>query len=413
MLESFFERGLLLLAAVTPISIAATNIVFFPILAVWVLGSRRTFSNWPPVWGLPEKLFLIFLAMSLVSAALGVNPAHSFHEIRMKDFYISILVLLVALIRREDQAFGLLKVFMVAGLLTALWGLVQAIISFHPMSSSGSTFRSVPAALANWPRPVLDLLVVEYGRSQGTRSHPIHYAECLLFIWPVTISFLVSCPRRELSRWVLATLLIGSALLVSQSRGPWLAAAVLWLLALTGARSRRAWALLSGSIFLLAVIWKIPALHSRAATLVEPSYRSNEERLQMWQTGLSLWKSHPWLGIGPGNVKRISAALPEDSGRPPEGWGHLHSTYVNFAAERGLAGLGTYLLMIAALCWELWKAMRRAQDSSTRQIVFRSTLLGVIGFLICGLTETAYNTAVVQMTFYFVVGLTLALARRC
>ena len=111
----------------------------------------------------------------------------------------------------------------------------------------------------------------------------------------------------------------------------------------------RGWLLLVGSVIVLALVWRIPVLHNRALTIADESYHSNQERVQMWRSGRQLWVAHPWLGIGPGAIKDVSAALPEASGRPPEGWGHLHNIYVNFAAERGLLGLLSYLLMIAAL----------------------------------------------------------------
>ena len=63
MLGSVFSIGLDLLAFVLPVSIAATNIVFFPLLALWLLGAKWTFVRWRPVWGRPEKFFLAFLSV--------------------------------------------------------------------------------------------------------------------------------------------------------------------------------------------------------------------------------------------------------------------------------------------------------------------------------------------------------------
>src|ERR1051326_7872250 len=100
MLDLIFSRGLDLLAFVLPISIAATNIVFFPLAALWLFGAVRTYK---PVWGLPEKLYLGFFAISLLSSLLGVDPLHSLREIKNKDFYILITVVLVALVRNEEK----------------------------------------------------------------------------------------------------------------------------------------------------------------------------------------------------------------------------------------------------------------------------------------------------------------------
>ena len=112
MLDNIFAAGLDLLAFVLPISIAATNIVFFPLASLWIFGAKWTFPGRRPVWGWPEKFFLVFLAASLLSAVWSVNPAHSFREIWNKDFYILIMVVLVAFVREEKSCARLLRLFM-------------------------------------------------------------------------------------------------------------------------------------------------------------------------------------------------------------------------------------------------------------------------------------------------------------
>ena len=84
---------------------------------------------------------------------------------------------------------------------------------------------------------------------------------------------------------------------------------------------------------------------------------------------------------------------------------------MNFLAERGALGLLSFFLFIGALGWELYRAMRRAAGDPWKSSVYQAALLGMAGFLIGGLTEATYNTAVVIMTLYFVAGLALSLAR--
>ena len=103
MLDKFFRVGLDLYAFVTPISIAATNIVFFPLGVIWLFGARWPWPKWPPVYGWPEKFFLVYLGTSLISAAAGIDPLHSLREIKNKDLYILILIVLVALVRDRQR----------------------------------------------------------------------------------------------------------------------------------------------------------------------------------------------------------------------------------------------------------------------------------------------------------------------
>ena len=66
---------------------------------------------------------------------------------------------------------------------------------------------------------------------------------------------------------------------------------------------------------------------------------------------------------------------------------------------------------MGAFSLELWQALQRFVSDLEQQVLFKGSLLGLVGFLVSGLTETTYNTAVVKMTLYFVLGLALAVSR--
>jgi hypothetical protein len=411
MLDKIFSIGLDVFAFVTPISIAVTNIVFFPLAALWLFGARWTWPRWAPRWGWPERFFLIYLGTSLLSALAGLNVSHSLREIFNKDFYIVIAIVLVALVGDREKNERMIAIFMIAGVATAVWGLIQRVIGVNIVDKSDPYFFHLPTALVHWPRPMINLLAMINGRVIGTRGHPLAYAECLLFNWAYAICFLLSARGNEWIKWFLSTALIGAALLVSQSRGPWIAAAIILILAVMTSVSRRKWILIGAGAIFLGVFAAVPALRSRAASILDRSHHSNKERLHMWHAGWQLWKTHPLLGIGPGNVKQVSAGFQDAEERVWGPWGHLHSIYVNGLAERGLLGLLSFLIFVGALFWEVGRALRRTSSDPWRTAVLQATLLGMAGFLIGGLTEASYNTAVVMMTFYFVVGMALALTR--
>ncbi len=398
-MDKIFSCGLDLWAWVTPISIAATNLVFFPMAALWAFGGKRTWSRWPPIWGAPEKFFLVFLGVSLCSALCGLDPRHSLREIKNKDFYILMAVILVALVRDPAKNKKLIKIFMAAGGIAAVWGLLQCAVGVNQTDKSNGAFLYLPPALAHWPRPLLDLLSLLNGRAMGTRGHPLAFAECLLFNWALAIGYFLSCPDRERLRWLLYLVLVGAAIVASQSRGPWIAAGIILVLAMAASLSKRAWLVMGVGAFFLAVLAAVPVLRERSESIFDRSHHSNTERVHMWHAGYALWKTRPFLGIGPGNVKAVSADFQTAEERLWGAWGHLHSTYVNFLAERGALGLFAYLVFMGAIAWELLRAGQKG------------ALLAMAGFLIGGMTETSYNTAVVMMTFYFVVGLAFAQGR--
>jgi O-antigen ligase len=169
----------------------------------------------------------------------------------------------------------------------------------------------------------------------------------------------------------------GAGLLLSWSRGAWLAAAVAGgtlVLLLLGrmvlppwSARKVAWgatAMLVGLVALnVAPAGLLPAsvegrLGSVATTFAVWNVADAEitdanyatiERVAHWQAAAAMWRDRPWLGQGPG-----SYALLYDKYRLPR-WsdplGHAHNYYLMLLAESGLIGLAAYLLFFSSAYW--------------------------------------------------------------
>jgi len=412
MLGSIVDGALFLLAMALPFSIAISSLLFFPLLALWVLGAKWTFRRWPPRIGPTEKAFILFAAVSLVSALAGINRAHSLHEIYKKDFYFLIVVVVLALTRTQAKAEKLIRAFVGAGVASALLGLAQKALGINQSDRAGGIFFHLPPAVARWPRPLLDHLSIINGRAAGTLSHPLTYAESLLFVLSFCATFAMFARARDGWKWLVPTWLVCAALLVSQSRGPWLAAAVILALAALGAGRAKAFVRMGVLLLPALALLIVPSLRMRAESIADRTQASNAERLHMWKAGWGFWKARPLLGIGPGNVKIASGAYQDAEEKAGGPWGHLHNTFVNFAAERGILGLGAFLNFIGVLIWELARGFRRLSAGAPARAFLWGGLLCIAGLLLSGLTETTYNASILMMAFYFIEGLCLWIARR-
>src|SRR5882724_2531874 len=134
-------------ALATPISIAGTSIVYFPLLGAYVLGGVWTFRRWPPPWGSVEKAFLVFWLLSVASAVFGMDARHS--TVRLsKDLYFLMTVLLGAYLAREPVGPKLLKIFAIAAIVTAALGALQLAIGVNQSDSSGGFFYYLPSWIA-------------------------------------------------------------------------------------------------------------------------------------------------------------------------------------------------------------------------------------------------------------------------
>jgi hypothetical protein len=416
MADQILSFCLTLFAGVMPISIALTNIAGAPLLLCWVFVRGAVPLTRPGSWRALEWAWIIFMGISVLSAWMGLNTRQSLHAMWKKDFYFLIALVIPALATRSSELHRMVRWYVIAGIAVAVFGLIQAGIGVDQTDIHGGLFNRLPARLEEWPRPILDILSLVNGRVRGTRSHPIHYAACLLFTLSFCLAYLLSEDRpARLAAWFLSTVVIASAVLLSYSRGPWLAMGAIGLLAAGSAfldgRGRRAARLLIFLVPVIGFLFHLPSLRERVATMVDRRYSSNEERLHMWRVGWTLWKLDPVLGIGAGNVKVASFPFLTEDEAVGGGWGHLHNTFVNMLVERGLLGLLAYLGLLGVLLKELILALKRTVVRSYEHDLFLSALLGIVAFLLCGFTETVYNASVVSMMLWCTVGLALSAAR--
>jgi O-antigen ligase len=85
------------------------------------------------------------------------------------------------------------------------------------------------------------------------------------------------------------------------------------------------------------------------------------ERMTHWQAGLAMAQVHPWTGVGVGNFNvRFAEFSPHPRFRISQG--HAHNYYIHAAAETGLLGLSTYLLVLSLA---LAVAIRATRDGRT------------------------------------------------
>ena len=189
-----------------------------------------------------------------------------------------------------------------------------------------------------------------------------------------------------------ASLLLGVAVLLTGSRGTFLATAVavlVWLCA-TGPRTRRSlWLVPAVLVLLLA----LPGVGSRLASLNGPQTASGTDpsldgRRNALAYGTSMFLDHPLLGVGPGNFIREVATYQRRAGdsTPPIA---AHNLYVQQAAETGTPGLLVWLGFLATALATAYRALRGARaraPTGERRTALPAALLGALaGWAVAGL----------------------------
>ncbi len=238
-------------------------------------------------------------------------------------------------------------------------------------------------------------------RAYGTFQQPNPYAGYLGYLAPPAVSLAVALGGRwwasrrprdlaAAAGWAVSGGALGAGILMSWSRGAWIALTAS-MVVVAGLRSRRSTAAILAAGLLLVLLttlagtgWLPNSVVSRisnlGSTLVGSDLAQTEitdanfsvlERLAHWQAGIRMFEDHPWLGVGIGNFGVTYTAY-----APPhwyEPLGHAHNIFINFLAETGALGLGAFGVFWLAIGW---LTGRQAIRGNSYQ---RALALGILG----------------------------------
>lgn len=412
----------LILAVAVPITsgvrfgrISLTEMLIAAAIGLWLIeGARRkTLRTYGSLVLLPILAFIAVMAFSLMRAPdLGDGFAE---VVKWAEFALVIMLLPIMLSRKH--VVWLVGAIVAGGVLQALIGLYQFIFQIGP----------------EW-----FLLYDRFMRASGTFRQPNPYAAYLGVLLPIAVTMALwqifrwnepSQNRIARIAWTfyftVAVAFIAMGILVSWSRGAWMAT-VAALVAALAFRSVRSFVLVSGGMVIIASLSILGLLASSflPASLVERvsgslsyftigselSSAVNQsvndanfatiERLAHWIAGIRMWESSPWIGIGAGNY-----AVVYERFRLPlwtEPLGHAHSLYLNLLAEVGLVGLVAFVVMWVWLA--VW-VMRSRSSASAIGVKSWCTAMsaGVIGAMV-------YLTVHSIVDMLFVQGIYLVLA---
>jgi O-antigen ligase len=190
----------------------------------------------------------------------------------------------------------------------------------------------------------------------------------------------------------------------------------IWLGTLAGATflvgSYRRWMMgLIPSAVLLLYLLSPSWLQRRDESIFEPEQDSSSmARLVMIRTGVNMIAAHPVFGLGPERVgPEFDRYKPEGITLPPAWYGHLHDTYLQIAAERGIPCL-------IILLWLLFNVFRdnlpRTRSPALKACVLSyAAIAATIGLMVSGLFEYNIGDSEVFMLYLFVISIPYAWAR--
>ncbi|MBA2338777.1 MAG: O-antigen ligase family protein [Pyrinomonadaceae bacterium] len=262
-------------------------------------------------------------------------------------------------------------------------------------------------------------------RAAGFYGHYTTYAEALQLIASLALGLLIALhfgrgdSEQGVRSWrTRNSLLLGcavaglcAALLMTVTRASWLAFLVsAFTIVLVGARSRRVALVMVCAALLLVPLGLFVLQQKRNVGFLDRRDASTTWRATVYREGVELlFKSprHMLVGVGMDSIRRF---WPQwgmfEQGRIPRG--HLHSTPLMIAVERGLPALFVWFWFLFTYGRTLWRMTReKLLDSWIERGIALGALGGLAGLFTSGIVHYNLGDSEVVMIFYFIVGLAL------
>lgn len=193
-------------------------------------------------------------------------------------------------------------------------------------------------------------------------------------------------------------------LLVTYSRGSWLALLISLLVLLT----MRNWKLLPIILVALLSLWGIlpESVRARLSMTEVASDRetqldeSSRGRINYWESALNIAMDHPF-GVGFNRIKEYMSSYSSKRIHVDS-----HNTYLQIAVEMGLLGLLLFLWMLACFGWRAWKIYRTRTDPIST--TWAGGAVGcLVAFLIVNMFYSNFFRDTVVGSFWVAMGLAL------
>ena len=357
------------------IKIALANVLLGIAGLVWlaalVRGSARR----------PQAAILVpitaYAAVSVVSAILSAEPRHSVTE--LADLLTLALVAMTVSLLDQKRWDLLLRLLAAVLVFSTTIGLAQFALGGDPLQH----------------------------RMHGLATHYMTFSGWTLVVTLLLLgnAFFASDRRRLL--WTSPAAALGvSTLLLGLTRGAWIGLATGILLAVAFGRPR-ALILLPMVASLLYLALPQPVL-KRATSTFDIRDAATRERLEMFDAGFRMTRDHPILGLGPGLVQPAYADYRKSNA--PERIPHLHNNAIQITAERGAAGLLTYLAILGIFGLHVWRALRTSPPVARPVVI--GCLMAVAGVTTAGLFEYNWGDAEVWIVTLVSLSAPFALAPR-
>lgn len=344
----------------------------------------------------------LFGGALVVSTLLSPDPFQSFAGYR-KLWLIGGSVAVFTLVRDRAEAEWLLSLTLGVAIAVAAYSIVQHV--------TGLDLAKTLVGKESNLHPLADYDFDAYQgyRVKGLHPSSITYAHNLLFPLALATAAAGHGSRTRRLLHVLGLLLLIAALALSLTRGVWVAyAGVLLLAGLFGGRRDRLGTAVGVGVCGLLFVTAVGGFQERVRTFFDLEAFGNIGRQQIWRANWDMVQERPLTGWGYGNYKQFREPFYERYPQYPQAdrYSHAHNSFLQVWVDTGLLGLAAFGWLVWTILRRGWRAVAGQRTEPLRSLSW-GVWLGLVGFLLGGLTQYNLGDAEVAMVWWASVGLLL------
>jgi O-antigen ligase len=348
-------------AAGAPVTPTDTIVLGLVLATLWATAHGRWVDRGMDVWTVSAVALLLAMVISTL-ASVDLNASVS--EIVKWTEVLAVAVCAPWFLRDRQDIWGLLMVFVGAGVTEAALGIVQFALHIGPQSF---------------------VIYGHFMRAYGTFGQPNPYDGFVNIALAVAVTAFLFRPNDTIA---LAVMALGAGSIVSFSRAGWTAGLIgIVVVVLIRSRQIRPLALFIAATTSLSVLlaafelFPVAPFRRLAKSFgissvnfhhYSKSNFSEVERVAHWVAGLRMFAQHPLIGVGIGNYP--SAYPTYHVANFTNALGHAHNYFINIAAEAGVLGLMAYGFFVATGVASAALLVRRAEGDAFVSLIGTAVL---------------------------------------
>jgi len=245
-----------------------------------------------------------------------------------------------------------------------------------------------------------------YGRMTGPYTNPIDLATYLMVAIPLLFSVVLTW--RGWRRVAGSALIVGLMMCLGRTAaiGAWMGLCVGLAGMVFASRAMRRLGAVSLIILMVGGVTWFQYV-GRLDRQFLPTDIGPSDRWVMWQAAVGMIKDRPVLGHGLNTFMANYLTYWVGGERQPR---YAHNCYLQVAAETGITGLVTFLVLLGVLFWRLIARVRRLAGHP--QILLWGFCVGLLAFITQAAVDTNFYSLRQAALFWVVAGLALGLSER-